>query len=249
MGYLEDLLQQQQLDPLVEDALRARRSEIEAILRQPPTPSAARIYYGGSLAKHTLIAAHFDLDVVVYFPHTAAPPADLYREVEQKLRQASRAVLRHNVSLRLQYTPGYHIDVVPGRAVDDTFEYANLYASDSGATRRTSLKLHIRLARESDRDVIRLLKLWRRRNAVPVGSFLIELATARILSGAPAGLPLENRLRHVLQFFAVFYPEARFTDPANTNNIVSADIHWSQKQAVAQAAQAALQAPWPRSIW
>jgi hypothetical protein len=49
--------------------------------------------------------------------------------------------------------------VVPGRALDETYSYADLYANDRDTTRRTSLKAHIDLCRSGDRDTIRLLKL------------------------------------------------------------------------------------------
>ena len=87
--------------------------EIERILRSGAKP---RFYYGGSFGKKTMIAAQFDLDVVVYFPAGSDSPAALYEAVEGRLRASGLHVARHNVALRLRYTPGWHIDVVPARA-------------------------------------------------------------------------------------------------------------------------------------
>ena len=247
MEYLEELLETQRLAPEIEDAIRARRAEIQSLL-QPNWPSAPRFYYGGSFAKKTAIAAQFDLDVVIYFPAaTAAAPRALYDTVEQRLRRAGHTVLRHNVALRLQYTPGWHIDVVPGRALDDTYLYADLWASESGATRQTSLKTHIALAREGDRDVVRLLKLWRYRNLVPVGSFVLELAAARALQGFHGGL--DDRFARVLEFLTAM-ESVRLVDPANSANIVTNDLEWPRKHAIAEAAKKALAAPtWQHVIW
>jgi hypothetical protein len=100
------------------------------------------LYYGGSFGKKTLIAAHFDLDLVIYFP--AGDPKELYAAVERRLRAAGHAPSRHNVALRLAYTRGLHVDVVPGRALDETYSYADLYANERDTTRRTSLKAHTR---------------------------------------------------------------------------------------------------------
>jgi hypothetical protein len=183
---------------------------------------------------------------VIYFAE--GRPRELYQSVEARLRAAGHAVLRHNVALRLQYTPGWRVDVVPGRAHDDTFEYADLWASERGAPRQTSLKRHVELARSGDRDVVRLLKLWRVRHGVPIGSFVLELAVARALRGV-AGMPLETRFRRVLDLLCRF-EEIRLVDPANSANVVTDDIEWPRKRAVAElAARAAGEASWERVIW
>jgi hypothetical protein len=241
--YLEEVLEQQRVGPEIEAAVRARRVEIETMLRG--VAGGLRIYYGGSFAKRTAIAAGFDLDVVAYSP--GGRPEELYEAVEARLRGAGHTVLRHNVALRLQYTPGWHVDVVPGRALDGSYEYADLWASEQGATRQTSLKRHIELARSGDRDVVRLLKLWRARHLVPVGSFLFELAAARALRDF-AG-PLDARFTRVLELLTRF-EDTRLVDPANSANVVTDDIEWSRKRAVAAMASRALgEGRWERVVW
>jgi hypothetical protein len=251
MTYLEELLEAQRVEVIIQDALRARRQEIEQALTGGWAMGQPRFYYGGSYAKRTLIAAHFDLDVVIYF--AAGDPKELYEAVERRLRGAGHLPKRHNVSLRLGYTPGLHIDVVPGRAVDDTYYYAELYSSTRNATRRTSLKAHIDLARSGDRDTIKLLKLWRCRHGLPVGSFVLELAAARALAGAPSGCgapSLEDKLERVMQFLAESFLEARLVDPANPDHVVTDDVRETDKAMVASAAEAACRAPgWEWVVW
>jgi hypothetical protein len=242
MTYLEEVLDSQRIGPEVETAVRARRAALEEILHGA---APARIYYGGSFAKHTAIAAAFDLDIVVYF--AAGRPKDLYESVETRLRGAGHSVIRHNVALRLQYTPGWHVDVVPGLAQDASFEYADLWTSDRAATRQTSLKRHIELARSGDREVVRLLKLWRARHVVPVSSFVLELGAARALRGV-AGLTLEARVRRVLELLARLQ-DLRLVDPANTANVVTEDLEWGRKKAVADMAIRASEGPWDRVVW
>jgi hypothetical protein len=204
----------------------------------------ARFYYGGSFAKGTMIAAAFDLDVVIYFASGRAQ--DLYEDVERRLRAAGHTPVRHNVSLRLRYTAGWHIDVVPGRAVDETYEYARLWASERGCERQTSLMRHIEAARNGDREVVKLLKLWKRRNGVAVGSFVLELAAAR----ARGGGSLEERFARVLRFLAEELVDARLVDPANSANVVTEEMAWGEKQAIAEAARAAWQGgAWERVVW
>jgi hypothetical protein len=242
MTYLQETLDSQRIGPEIESAVRVRRSAIEDILRGA---APARIYYGGSFAKHTAIAASFDLDIVIYF--AAGRPKDLYESVESRLRAAGHSVIRHNVALRLQYTPGWHVDVVPGRAHDDSFEYADLWANDRATTRQTSLKRHIELARSGDREVIRLLKLWRARHVVPVGAFVLELAAARALRDA-THLALEARFRRVLELLSRL-ETIRLVDPANTANVVTDDLEWARKKLVAESAVRALDGPWERVVW
>ncbi len=251
MSYLEEVLEAQRVDGAIEEAFRARRQAIEEGLAGGWAGGAPRFYYGGSFGKKTLIAAHFDLDLVIYFP--AGDPKELYAAVERRLRAAGHAPSRHNVALRLAYTRGLHVDVVPGRALDETYSYADLYANDRDATRRTSLKTHIDLARSGDRDTIRLLKLWRYRHGVPVGSFVLELAAAHALAGCPQGPPaatLEDKLERVLRFLADSFLHVRLVDPANPDNVVTDDLRESDKALVTSAAQTACRAPgWDWIVW
>ena len=248
MSYLAEVLESQRLEPPVEQAVDTRRADVERMLRAGWPCGAPRFYTGGSFAKRTAIAAQFDLDVVVYFPaETEETPQELYVAVEQRLRAAGHVPERHNVSLRLRYTLGWHIDVVPGRALDGTFEYARLWAAEYEGARQTSLRRHIAFARSLDRDTLRLLKLWRWRNAVAAGSFVLELAAERALRGFAGSL--EERLARVLRFLAEEFEGARLVDPANSNNVVTDDIQPFRKQEIAAAATRALAGPWERVVW
>jgi hypothetical protein len=72
------------------------------------------------------------------------------------------------VCWEIPFQNGFHIDVVPGRAIDESFKEANLYRTDTRTTLKTSIKTHIDTVRSSGRrDAIRLLKLWRERRGVP----------------------------------------------------------------------------------
>ncbi len=245
MGYLEEVLEAQRVDAAVEDAVRARRREVEGALGG----WGARFYYGGSFAKRTAIAAAFDLDVVVYFPAECGQgPREIYEAAEGRLRKAGHVPHRQNVALRLRYTPGWHIDVVPGRAVDDSYEYARLWSSERRAVRQTSLKRHIEMARAGDREVVRLLKVWRARHGVPVGSFVLELAAERALRGCEAGA-LEQRFALVLRWLGEEFEGARLVDPANSANVVTDEIEWFRKRDIADAAKEALGGAWERVVW
>jgi hypothetical protein len=241
-GYLAEVLASQRVGAEVEGAVRARRVEVEELLG---FGAGVRVYFGGSFAKRTAVAAGFDLDVVVYFgAGCGLGVRSIYEDVEKRLMRR-HVVVRHGVALRLQYTPGWHVDVVPGRALSESYEYADLWHSERSASRQTSLKRHIELARSGDREVVRLLKIWRVRHRVPVGSFVLELAAARVAGDGE----LEERFRRALEVLARF-EELRLVDPANSANVVTDDIEWGRKREIADLAARSLgEGSWDRVVW
>ena len=78
-----------------------------------------------------------------------------------------------------------------------------------------------------------------------MGSFVLELAAARARSDGE----LEERFRRVLRFLSDDFMEARLIDPANSANVVTDEIEWGRKTAIADAARAACGAPWERVVW
>ena len=75
--YLLNLLNEQDLEQGSLSTLQRLRGEIGAVL-QGRYGSTPRIYYAGSYGKNTTIKEAFDLDVVIYFPHTeSASLADI----------------------------------------------------------------------------------------------------------------------------------------------------------------------------
>lgn len=113
--------------------------------------------------------------------------------------------------------------------------------------RQTSLKRHIEFARALDRDTLRLLKLWRWRNAMSAGSFVMELAAARALRGFTG--TLEGRFKRVLRRLAEQLEFARLVEPANSSNVVSEEIEPWRKRDIAAAAERALSGPWQHVVW
>lgn len=66
--------------------------------------------------------------------------------------------------MKLPFEGDFHTDVVPGKlsSADDTFAF--LYNSKTKSRFQTSIKKHIDNIKNSEhRDVIRLMKLWKKR--------------------------------------------------------------------------------------
>lgn len=79
--------------------IRGLRDQIEARLRQHVgvTP---RIYYGGSYAKGTMIREAFDLDIIVYYPHTEmATLSQIFAFTHRALTSSSYIVEPKTVAL------------------------------------------------------------------------------------------------------------------------------------------------------
>ena len=245
--YLQQVLQSQQVPASEVSVLQATRSALESTLRDKYGVSP-RIYYGGSYGKDTMIRASYDLDIIVYFPHTDTTSLrDLYGGVYHTLKSSGLIVQPKTVAIRLPYQDGFHIDVVPGRAHDSTFRYATLY-KNPGSTLQTSLKVHIEAVRRSGmRDVVRLTKLWRLRHGLSWETFALEIVVARALAGKSITDYAASTIE-VWKFIVASLARARLMDPANTNNEI--DMSVPDRASAIRAASASLAAKtWQEVIW
>jgi hypothetical protein len=68
----------------------------------------------------------------------------------------------------------------------------------------------------------------------------LELAIIEALRGKPS--ELANNVWHAFYFLRDNFADERFVDPANTNNIVSDDLTYSEKTLIRDAAGRALKA-------
>jgi len=240
--YLRRLLTEQDLSEGELTGLRSLRDDIQrqlSVLQGSP-----RFYYAGSFGKKTIIRQRYDLDIVMYWPNGAPYTIKgIYDAVGKVLKQHWKYVNSKTVSWELPFQGGFHIDIVPGRALDPQYREANLYRTDTGTTLKTSLKTHIDTVRNSGRkDAIRLMKLWRERRNVPFKkSFLLEMMTIEACRGKPLD-NLESQVQSTLIYIRNNILSCNFIDPANTNNSLSDDLSVSQRRLIRDAADAASKA-------
>jgi hypothetical protein len=241
--YLRGLLARQDLSSAELLALQNMRDQIQGQLST--LAGSPRFYYAGSYGKKTIIRARYDLDIVMYWPSTSTYTIKgIYDAVGGVLKQHWTYVNSKTVSWELPFQGGFHIDIVPGRALDAQYREANLYRTDTGTTLKTSLKTHIDTVRNSGRrDVIRLMKLWRERRSVPFKkSFLLEMMTIEGCKGQrfdDLGAQVQAALIHIRDNILT----CNVRDPANSNNSLSDDLSSAQRTAIRAAAHAAAQAP------
>lgn len=247
--YLRGLLAQQDLSSSELLALQNVRDQIQGQLST--LQGNPRFYYAGSYGKKTIIRARYDLDIVMYWPSTATYTIkDIYDAVGGVLKQHWTYVNSKTVSWELPFQGGFHIDIVPGRALDAQYREANLYRTDTGTTLKTSLKTHIDTVRTSGRrDVIRLMKLWRDRRSVPFNkSFLLEIMTIEGCTGQRFD-DLGAQVQAALIYIRDNILTCNVGDPANSNNSLSDDLSSAQRWAIRAAAHAAAQATSWRTVF
>ena len=247
--YLDNLLSQRSVDQQTLQLMRGTREEIEGYLRRT-VGQAPRFYYAGSYGKDTMLDVYHDLDIVVYYPaSTSKTLKEIYWEVYNVLSK-QYLVQQKDVAIRLPYESGFVVDIVPGRAFDDSYRYANLFRSETESWLQTSIKVHIETVQASNlRGAMRLMKLWNVRHNLGLRSFFLEILVARVLSGT-ASDGYDGQIRAVLTYLRDNILTVRIVDPANTNNVISDLISVEQKRDVAsQAALSLNQQYWSQILW
>lgn len=222
--YLKRVLVEQELadDSAELKDLRRHREDVEKLLRER-FGSAPRIRYGGSKAKGTMNKESYDLDMTCYFPRddesAGATLAEIYDTVEEALR-SKYWTERKGSAIRLRsrddYRADFHIDVVPGRFVEDDEGDVHLYRT-TGEKKYLKTNLDVHIAHVKDSGVvpaIRLLKLWASRNNVGIKTFALELLAIELLKGRRTR-SLSDQLEHVLKEFRDSSDDLAIEDPAN----------------------------------
>ena len=188
----------------------------------------------GSLAKGTALRDG-DVDLLVSLAHeTPGTLAEMHASLAWHFRD--HVPRPRNVSLRICWE-GSRVDVVPARRRAGSPEHTLWRLRDS-TWLQTDVARQVRVVRASGRAaVIRALKIWRRRNALRMPSFLAELAAMR---GTEAGRGMAESFTRVLEFLAGDFRGARLVDPGNSNNVVSDVLTEEEKVRVASAAEISL---------
>jgi hypothetical protein len=225
---------------------------VEKLIRDNFKNTALTIRYAGSKAKGTMNKESYDLDIVSYVAsgdNTAGETLENIYENHKKALGKKYIVEPKGSALRIKGCDpvnlgvDFHIDVVPGRFTDDTKTDAYLYQSGGDKTRlKTNLDVHLDHVRNSGViDAIRIAKLWRVRNGLPVRTFVLELAVIKLLKDQKTKC-LSAQMEH-------FWTELRdnpanlcIEDPANPNgNDLSKCLDDNLKSQLASAAKRTLE--------
>ncbi len=232
--YLDDILESQTLDSDGQEMkdLRSHRSDVDNLLRKKFEKCSPTIRYGGSKAKGTMIREAYDLDITCYFDREEKGAGDTLQEIYENVEAAladDYLITQKPSALRLksrdlsQWATDFHIDVVPGRFIDEKNEDVFIYRSSGEKGRqKTNLDVHIEHVKGSGViGAIRLMKLWRARNFLSVRHFVLELLTIELLKRKKL-LEISQQLKHVWTELRDNVDDILIEDPANpTGNDLS----------------------------
>lgn len=250
--YLNEILESQTLDDDGDELklLRRRRNDVDKLLRKK-YGSSPSIRYGGSKAKGTMIKDSYDLDVICYFDNDDTTAGETLQEIYEAVAETCEDdyyVERKPSAVRLKCKDSddiedYHIDVVPGRFVDDNRDDVFLYRHSAEKGRqKTNLDVHIDHVKDSGVvNSIRLTKFWRVRNEMSVRNFILELLTIELLKDKK-NKSLADQLTHVWTELRDNIDDITIEDPANpTGNDLSELFNSTIKFELSEAAKTALE--------
>jgi hypothetical protein len=251
--YLEKILDSQTLDPDGPElkAIEAEREKIEGLIGKAFPECSPTIKYGGSKAKSTMVKASYDLDIITYFPRDDDDAGGTLKDIYQNVRDTLNKdylVEEKTSALRLfQRIDGrrgvdFHVDVVPGRYVDDDKKDVFLYQNRADKERlKTNLNIHLSHVQKCGvRPAIRLLKVWRSQTGLAIRTFVLELLAIEILKEAKEK-SLDEQLVLFWETVRDKSDDLKVEDPANPNNDLSAAWDLGVRLSAASAARTTLQ--------
>ena len=206
--------------------------------------------YSGSIAKGTEISLATDADLFISLSSTTPNTlSEIYTSLYNALLQAGYQTRKQNVSIGV-FSGDYEIDFVPGKRQSQYGYDHSLYKNKTDTWTKTNVKTHVSYVANSKRiKEIKLTKIWRQLNSLDFPSFYLELAIIDCLSGHSYS-NLSGNFCEVLGFLANDFIERRYVDPANTNNVISDDLTFSERQLIRHAARLARsKGKWSEIVW
>ncbi len=207
--------------------LQAEKEKVESLLKTEfkGTPI---IQYAGSYKKGTMIKDSYDLDIICYFKDdddfVGENLEEIYNNVKSKLEE-KYSVIPKKSALRLysREDKDFHIDVVPGRFVDDTQTDVFIHQHNSEKKYiKTNLQKHIEHIQNSKlTQTIKLVKIWKELNSVPLKTFILELLVIRLLKDKKDSDGLVDCIKCFFEEAKEHVENIQLEDPANSGNDLS----------------------------
>lgn len=242
LGRVLDSYRMSHIDDLV-DKYKTRRDEVKEEIEGKYSSDVYSPKNSGSFAKHTAINSKFDLDLVVPYKRNSFSTLevmfdDLYDFLLDKYSSVAE-VRKQKVSIGLNFYPdddgeSVCLDIVPGRELNqDQYiedKNLNLYVNsqygllDEKSRIQTNIQSqidHIK-AKENERKVIRLFKIWKTSNNEKYKSFLLELIVIKAFEKSEITGSLWQQLKAVMSYVEHNISKTGFTlkDPGNAGNNV-----------------------------
>jgi hypothetical protein len=230
--------------------IRKEREKVEKILCEFFKDSNLNIRYGGSKCKNTMIKESYDLDLISFFNCDETKAGDTLKELfdnTEKALQPHYFVVRKRSALRLERRENnnihyYHIDILPGRFVDDKKEDAYLHQNNGDKDYlKTNVEKQIAHIKNSGlQRVIKLIKYWKVRNGLQIKTFVLELLIIKILKNCDEA-DLEKCLNTFWDYVVENWETVYVEDTANPNgNDLSPMLDYAIRSSLKFAAENSL---------
>ena len=243
MSHIQDLL----------DKYKSKRDEVKEAVKEKYNSDIYNPINSGSFAKYTAINSKFDLDIAIPFKRNSFNTLeDMFNSIFDFLTEKYKeeaTIRKQTVSIGIEFFPDddddiITLDIVPGRELKQD-QYSddkniNLFINSKYGIieEKTYIQTNIQAqidhikARENERMIIRLLKIWKTSNNEKYKSFLLELITIKAFDKEDVSGDLWEKLKSVMQYIQDNVTENGFTlkDPGNSNNDVIETLEsWERK--------------------
>lgn len=192
----------------------------------------------GSLKKGTAIHSS-DVDIQVKFNRDTESIKNIRSEVESYLNKEFYdrnliEVRSQNHSVGLIYDikgTKKRIDIVPMREVENGKGDAYIYSTKNNSIKKTNAKKQLGKLKltEKQKQIIRLLKGWKIDNNLKFPSIFIEHVVNRAFKENYIPRTIDKALLFVIEYISNNITHIKIIDPANTNNIISETLSYSDK--------------------
>lgn len=253
-AYLNDVLETHRMNHIDEllTKYKTKRDEVKEALEKEFSSKIYNPINSGSYAKHTAINSKFDLDIIIPVKKGSFDTLeDMFCNVYCFLKKeyGSVAIIRkQKVSIGIQFYMNedgdeINLDIVPGRELNEG-QYSddknlNLYIDSTYGVleEKTYIQTNIQAqidhikAKENERKIIRLLKIWKNSNNEKYKSFLLELLTIKAFDKSDISENLWEQLKAVMEYIRdkVTKEGFRLKDPGNSGNNVMDTLDSSQR--------------------
>lgn len=244
--YLNSVLESYRMKHIEEliNKYRTKGDEIKQFLNEQYGSKIYEPFNSGSYKKHTAINTKFDLDLVVPFKRNAFSTLEkMFEDVFEKLTeqyQNETPIKKQGVSIGLTFDEEdeINIDVVPARETSqDSFpehKDLNLHKTQNDGYLKTNIHAQIEhiKAKENERKVIRLLKVWKACHQYKYKSFFVELLVIKAYKESSPQGNLWEQFKTVLNYIIDNIQNENFTlkDPGNSNNDLALSLDRIEKR-------------------
>lgn len=244
-AHLQDVLETHRMNHIegLLSKYKSKRDEVKEALEENYHSKIYSPINSGSYAKHTAINSKFDLDIVVPFKRDSFENLEkMFGDVCCFLQEEYGSVAKvrkQKVSIGMQFYADsdrdiIDLDIVPGRELnqdqykDDKNLNLHIDSNYGLLNKNTWVQTNIQeqiehiKAKDNERKIIRLLKIWKNCNCEKYKSFLLELITIKAFEEIDISGNLWEKLKAVMEYIKdnVTKEGFKLTDPGNSNNNV-----------------------------